>query len=72
MPLDPAGGSALRPQLGSCSALAMVPPQPLTTSAAYGPPLEKILSAPLDTRCYFNVRSKADMSQLNLPHGNEN
>jgi len=20
-------------------------------------------------RCYFNVRSKADMSQLNLPHG---
>jgi len=23
-----------------------------------------------DTRCYFNVRSKADMSRLNLPHGN--
>ena len=23
-----------------------------------------------DTRCYFNVRSKADMSQLNLPHEN--
>jgi len=23
-----------------------------------------------DTRCYFNVRSKADVSQLNLPHGN--
>ena len=22
-----------------------------------------------DMRCYFNVRSKADMSQLNLPHG---
>jgi len=22
-----------------------------------------------DTRCYFNVRSKADMSPLNLPHG---
>jgi len=21
-----------------------------------------------DTRCYFNVRSKAEMSQLNLPH----
>ena len=21
-----------------------------------------------DTRCYFNVRSKANMSQLNLPH----
>jgi len=25
-----------------------------------------------DTRCYFNVRSKADMSQLHLPHGNYN
>jgi len=25
-----------------------------------------------DTRCYFNVRSKANMSQLNLPHGNNN
>ena len=25
-----------------------------------------------DTRCYFNMRSKADMSQLNLPHGNDN
>jgi len=26
----------------------------------------------VDTRCYFNVRSKADMSQLNLPHGTNN
>ena len=25
-----------------------------------------------DTRCYFNVRSKADISQLNLPHGTAN
>ena len=25
-----------------------------------------------DTRCYFNVRSKADMSRLNQPHGNDN
>jgi len=24
-----------------------------------------------DTRCYFNVRSKANMSQLNLPHLDE-
>jgi len=24
-----------------------------------------------DTKCYFNVRSKADMSQLNLPQGND-
>jgi len=23
-----------------------------------------------DTKCYFNVRSKADMSQLYLPHWN--
>jgi len=25
-----------------------------------------------DTRCYFNLRSKADMSQFNLPHGTNN
>ena len=25
-----------------------------------------------DTRCYFNVRSKANMSQLNLLHGTDN
>jgi len=25
-----------------------------------------------DTRCYFNVRSNANMSQLNLPHGTDN
>jgi len=25
-----------------------------------------------DTRCHFNVRSKADISQLNLPHGTDN
>ena len=25
-----------------------------------------------NTRCYFNVRSKADMSRLNLPHENDN
>jgi len=25
-----------------------------------------------DTRCYFNVRSKANMSQLNLMHGTDN
>jgi len=24
-----------------------------------------------DTRCYFNVRSKAYISQLNLPHGTD-
>jgi len=24
-----------------------------------------------DTRCYVNVRSKADISQLNLPHGTD-
>ena len=25
-----------------------------------------------DTRCYFNVRSEADVRQLNLPHGTDN
>jgi len=25
-----------------------------------------------DTRCHFKVRSKADISQLNLPHGTDN
>ena len=25
-----------------------------------------------DTRCCFNVRSKADMNRLNLPHGDDN
>jgi len=25
-----------------------------------------------DTRCYFNVRSKADISRLNMLHGNNN
>ena len=25
-----------------------------------------------DMRCYFNVRSKANMSQLNIPHGTDN
>ena len=25
-----------------------------------------------DTRCYLNVRSKANMSQLNLPHETDN
>jgi len=25
-----------------------------------------------DTTRYYNVRSKADMSQLNLPHGTDN
>ena len=25
-----------------------------------------------DTRCYFNERSKADISQLNLPHKTDN
>ena len=30
--------------------------------------LENFATARYDTRCYFNVRSKADISQLNLPH----
>jgi len=30
------------------------------------------LSLRYDTRCYFNVSSNADISQLNLPHGTNN
>ena len=33
---------------------------------------EHVHSIRYDTRCYFNVRSKADISQLNLPHGTDN
>ena len=29
----------------------------------------KLLMIRYDTRCYFSVRSKANMSQFNLPHG---
>ena len=32
----------------------------------------RAISVRYDTRCYFNVRSKANMSQLNLPHGTDN
>ena len=34
--------------------------------------IDVILDIRYDTRCYFNVRSKADISQLNLPHGTDN
>ena len=33
---------------------------------------QPIITIRCDTRCYFNVRSKADISQLNLPHGTDN
>ena len=35
-------------------------------------PLLHSITIRYDTRCYFNVRSKANMSQLNLPHGTDN
>ena len=31
-----------------------------------------LLTIRYDTRCYINVRSKANMSQLNLPHATNN
>ena len=34
--------------------------------------VKKRLTIRCDTRCYFNVRSKADMNRLNLPHGDDN
>ena len=36
-----------------------------------GCPMIRMGTIRYDTRCYFNVRSKADISQLNLPHGCE-
>jgi len=36
------------------------------------PGLHRFIGLRYDTRCYFNVRSKADISQLNLPHGTDN
>ena len=32
---------------------------------------DAVVAVLLDSRCYFNVRSKADISQLNLPRGNK-
>jgi len=37
-----------------------------------GAALKKMKTIRYDTRCYFNVRSKADISPLNLPHGTDN
>jgi len=34
--------------------------------------LNKYVTIRYDTRCYFNVRLKADISQLNLTHGTDN
>ena len=48
---------------------ALVIGRPLPRSSLPVSPTDTIR---YDTRCYFNVRSKADMSQLNLPHGNNN
>jgi len=40
--------------------------------APNGDVLQFEISRRYDTRCYFNVRSKANMSQPNLPHGTDN
>ena len=34
-------------------------------------PRSREITIRYDTRCYFNVRSKANMSQLNPPHGTD-
>ena len=44
----------------------------LVETAAMSPGTNQTLNTRYDTRCYFNVRSKADISQLNLPHGTDN
>ena len=38
----------------------------------YASVVDNTLRYDYDTRCYFNVRLKADISQLNLPHGTDN
>ena len=43
--------------------------------AYYGHTMRKqgsCLEKRYDTRCYINVRSKADINRLNLPHGDDN
>jgi len=32
---------------------------------------DAVVAVLLDSRCYFNLRSKADISQLNRPRGNK-
>jgi len=44
----------------------------LQTTVACNTSLHFAAKVRYDMRCYFNIRSKADMSQLNLPHGNNN
>ena len=45
---------------------------PRTVNIAAFTNVERFLKYNDDTRCYCNVRLKADMSQLNLPHENNN
>ena len=59
----------LRPAVGAVQArLLLVEPRPNLHRIV----LAVLLHTRYDTRCYFNVRSKADISQLNLPHGTDN
>ena len=48
------------------------PHRQLNAATASPPTLEIMRGVRYDTRCYFNVRLKANMSQLNLPHGTDN
>jgi len=41
-------------------------------SGEVAPIAQQCIGLRYDTRGYFNVRSKADVSQFNLPHGTEN
>ena len=51
----------------------LVTPLPITThNRHYYNVCRRGITIRYDTRCYFNVRSKADISQLNLPHGTDN
>ena len=64
--VDSAPASVLRPQQTLDRVLELVNRPAFATNNTV------LVSLRYDTRCYFNVRSKADISQLNLPHGADN
>ena len=57
-PVDLTSSEAIRGLKHSCNVIK--------SGYFYG--LESLNCIRYDTRCYFNVRSKPDMSELNLPH----
>jgi len=54
------------------SCLRNISVDPKSISIIFGSIAQKKNTIRYDTRCYYNVRSKADMSRFNLPHGDDN